>query len=79
MLAVLPPKYGYGPQGNSQVGVKPNDTLVWVIDVLQAFAASQSATGKNITNGGGALPKVTVQTGTGPRSPFPRTIRRPSS
>src|SRR5579871_6690913 len=30
VLAVLPPKYGYGPQGNSQVGVQPDDTLVWV-------------------------------------------------
>jgi peptidylprolyl isomerase len=73
VLAVLPPKYAYGPQGNSQVGVKPNDTLVWVVDVLQAFAATQGATGKNITNGGGALPKVTVQTGTGPQIAIPKT------
>ncbi|HEY3904937.1 MAG TPA: FKBP-type peptidyl-prolyl cis-trans isomerase [Streptosporangiaceae bacterium] len=72
VLAVLPPKYGYGPQGNSQVGVKPDDTLVWVVDVLQAFAANQGATGKNITDGGGALPKVTVQTGTGPQIAIPK-------
>jgi peptidylprolyl isomerase len=73
VLAVLPPKFGYGPQGNSQVGVKPNDTLVWVIDVLQAFAATEGATGKNITSGGGALPKVTFQTGTGPQIAIPKS------
>jgi FKBP-type peptidyl-prolyl cis-trans isomerase len=73
VLAVLPPKYGYGPKGNSQVGVKPNDTLVWVIDVLQAFAPNQGATGKQITNGGGALPKVTVSNGIGPQIAIPKS------
>jgi FKBP-type peptidyl-prolyl cis-trans isomerase len=73
VMAVLPPKYGYGPQGNSQVGVKPNDTLVWVIDVLKAFTANEAATGKHITDGGGALPKVTFQTGTGPQIAIPKS------
>jgi len=72
VLAVLPPKYGYGPRGNSQVGVKPTDTLVWVIDVLQAFASNQGATGKHLSDGGGALPKVTVQAGTGPQIAVPK-------
>jgi peptidylprolyl isomerase len=43
-----------------------------VIDVLQAFASTQGATGKHITDGGGALPKVTVQTGTGPQIAIPK-------
>jgi peptidylprolyl isomerase len=73
VLAVLPPKYGYGPKGNAQVGVKPTDTLVWVVDVLQAYASSQTATGKNITDGGGALPKITVQAGTGPTIAIPKS------
>jgi peptidylprolyl isomerase len=73
VLAVLPPKYGYGPKGNSQVGVQPNDTLVWVIDVLQAFAPNEGATGKQITNGGGALPKVTVSNGIGPQIAIPKS------
>ncbi|HET7012757.1 MAG TPA: FKBP-type peptidyl-prolyl cis-trans isomerase [Streptosporangiaceae bacterium] len=72
VLAVLPPKYGYGPRGNSQVGVKPTDTLVWVIDVLQAFASNQAAAGKHLTDGGGALPKVTFQAGTGPEIAIPK-------
>jgi peptidylprolyl isomerase len=72
VLAVLPPKYGYGPNGNSQVGVKPDDTLVWVIDVLQAFSSTQAATGKSITSGGGTLPKVTAQTGVSPVIAIPK-------
>jgi FKBP-type peptidyl-prolyl cis-trans isomerase len=72
VLAVLPPKYGYGSQGNSQIGVKPNDTLVWEIDVLQAFAANQGAAGKQITNGGGTLPKVTAPATGGPTVAIPK-------
>jgi peptidylprolyl isomerase len=73
VLAVLPPKYGYGASGNSQIGVKPGDTLVWVIDVLQAFTATQGASGKQITNGGGTLPKITASATTGPVIAIPKT------
>jgi peptidylprolyl isomerase len=73
VLAVLPPKYGYGATGNSQIGVKPTDTLVWVIDVLQAFTQGQSATGKQVTNGGGSLPKITANAQTGPVITIPKS------
>jgi peptidylprolyl isomerase len=73
VMAVLPPKFGYGPQGNSQIGVKPTDTLVWVVDVLQAFAPTQSATGQHVTDGGGSLPKITAATGTGPQIAVPKS------
>lgn len=73
VMAVLPPKYGYGPQGNPQIGVQPTDTLVWVVDVLQAFAPSQTATGKAITSGGGSLPKVSYVQGSGVSIAVPKT------
>jgi peptidylprolyl isomerase len=73
VLAVLPPKYGYGTNGNSEIGVTGKDTLVWVIDVLQSFASTEGATGKQITNGGGALPKVTANAQTGPTIAIPKT------
>lgn len=73
VLAVLPPKYGYGPSGNSQIGVKPTDTLVWVIDVLQAFTPTQSATGQHISDGGGILPKITTSATTGPQIAVPKS------
>jgi peptidylprolyl isomerase len=37
ILAVLPPSAGFGTAGNPSVGVKPGDTLVFVIDVLGAY------------------------------------------
>lgn len=35
MLLVVPPDKGYGAQGQGQ-GIKPNDTLVFVLDILDA-------------------------------------------
>jgi peptidylprolyl isomerase len=74
VLAVLPPKYGYGSSGNSQLGILPTDTLVWVVDVLKAFTPTQSATGQHITNGGGSLPTVSQSSaGSSPQITIPKT------
>ena len=45
MLAVIPPADGYGSQGNVSGGVKPTDTLVFVVDLIKAYAATSSAAG----------------------------------
>jgi FKBP-type peptidyl-prolyl cis-trans isomerase len=58
ILAVLPPKYGYGTTGNTQLGVTKTDTTVWVIDLIKPFAPTASATGKVLSSGGGTLPTV---------------------
>ena len=34
VLAVIPPKYGFGSAGNPSIGVKGTDTLVFVVDML---------------------------------------------
>ena len=73
VLAVLPPKYGYGTRGNAQIGVKPTDTLVWVIDLLHAFPADATATGKQVSTGGGSLPSVHAAGGTAPQIQIPKT------
>lgn len=73
VLAVLPPKYAYGSAGNTQLGVKPTDTLVWVVDVLQAFAPTQTATGQHVSDGGGTLPKVTTSSTAGPQVAVPKS------
>jgi peptidylprolyl isomerase len=36
VMLVLPPDKGYGADGNSSAGIGPNDTLVFVIDLLAA-------------------------------------------
>jgi peptidylprolyl isomerase len=33
-MIIAPPKYGYGPNGNPQAGIKGTDTLVFVVDIL---------------------------------------------
>ena len=72
IVAVLPPKYGYGTQGNSQLQVTGKDTLVWVIDLLQEFSATQSATGNQVSTGGGKLPSVTATPNAAPTVKVPK-------
>jgi FKBP-type peptidyl-prolyl cis-trans isomerase len=62
IVAVLPPKDGYGSQGNSELGITGSDTLVWVLDVLQQYSPTASASGAQVADGGGALPTVTAKT-----------------
>jgi peptidylprolyl isomerase len=69
VLAVIPPKDGYGSAGNSSGGVKPTDTLVFVIDLLKAYGASETASGTQVSSGGHGLPVVTP--GTPPKITIP--------
>ena len=36
VLLVIPPADGYGTSGNSQAGIEPTDTLVFVVDIISA-------------------------------------------
>jgi FKBP-type peptidyl-prolyl cis-trans isomerase len=73
VLAVLPPKYGYGTTGNTNLHVTGKDTLVWVIDLLQQFAPNAAATGSQVSTGGGSLAKVTGQAGQAPVIAVPKS------
>jgi len=37
VVLVCPPSEAYGKQGNPQAGIKPNDTLIFVVDILAAY------------------------------------------
>ena len=74
VLLSLPPEKGYGATGNSGAGIKGTDTIVFVVDVVgayapmlagQADAAVQSATTPGVTVGGapGKQPTVAVAKG----------------
>jgi len=78
VLAVLPPKYGYGPTGNTQVGVTGKDTLVFVVDMIKTYSATASASGAQVSSGGGTLPAVTATPGKAPTVKVP-TSAPPSS
>ena len=59
ILAVIPPKEGFGTSGNSQAGITGTTTLVFVIDVIKSYSGTDAASGTQETNGGGNLPTVT--------------------
>jgi FKBP-type peptidyl-prolyl cis-trans isomerase len=71
VLAVIPPAQGYGKSGNPQAGVKPTDTLVFVVDMLKEFAPAASASGQQVSTGGGSLPTVSPARGTQPQITIP--------
>ena len=37
VMLVIPPKDGYGSNGASQAGITGTDTLVFVVDIIDAF------------------------------------------
>jgi FKBP-type peptidyl-prolyl cis-trans isomerase len=78
VLAVLPPKYGYGSAGNTEVGVTGTDTLVFVIDMIKEYPNKASASGKQVSNGGGSLPTVAAKPGSAPTITVPAKKSPPS-
>jgi FKBP-type peptidyl-prolyl cis-trans isomerase len=66
VLAVIPPKDAFGSSGNSQIGVKGTDTLVFVIDMDKSYSNTAGVPGTQTSNGGGTLPTVTTATGKSP-------------
>jgi peptidylprolyl isomerase len=74
VLAVMPPKDAYGTSGNSQIGVGASDTVVFVVDMIKEVSNTATATGKQVSDGGGALPTVTAGTpAKGPAITIPKT------
>jgi FKBP-type peptidyl-prolyl cis-trans isomerase len=60
VLAVIPPKDGFGSAGNSQADITATTTLVFVIDVISAFPGADGVPGTQTASGGGDLPTVTA-------------------
>lgn len=42
VLLVIPPSLGYGQAGQPEAGIKPDDTLVFAVDILGAYGGSAS-------------------------------------
>jgi FKBP-type peptidyl-prolyl cis-trans isomerase len=38
VMLIVPPADGYGKTGNAQAGIKPTDTLVFVVDIIGAVS-----------------------------------------
>jgi len=78
VLAVIPPKDGFGSQGNSEIGVGGSDTLVFVVDLIKEYSDTASASGAHVSNGGGSLPTVTFPApGKAPTVKIPSGVKPP--
>ncbi|MGO9781038.1 MAG: FKBP-type peptidyl-prolyl cis-trans isomerase [Streptosporangiaceae bacterium] len=80
ILAVIPPKQGYGTSGNSQLGVTGSDTLVFVMDLIQKYpSGTVSASGTQVSSGGGDLPSVSAAQGSAPKVTIPKGVTPPTA
>jgi peptidylprolyl isomerase len=66
VMLVIPPADGYGEQGQEQAGIKGDDTLVFVVDLIDHFAGDLAAKGKVETTLPKDAPEVTNKPGEKP-------------
>jgi FKBP-type peptidyl-prolyl cis-trans isomerase len=78
-LLVVPPDQGYGAQGNTQIGIKGTDTLVFVIDVVSSYAAKSGGDAHAVPQKVASnLPKITGPLGKQPAVSIPRNAALPN-
>jgi peptidylprolyl isomerase len=46
VLVVLPPKFGYGDEGNMELGIDADDTMVFVVDILTVLPMPAAEAGE---------------------------------
>ena len=76
VLLVIPPEDGYGAAGQPDADIRGDDTLVFVVDVLDGFPRAAGAEGAmkalndpalpSVSGQAGARPTITVTSGTTP-------------
>ncbi|MCZ9346555.1 FKBP-type peptidyl-prolyl cis-trans isomerase, partial [Streptomyces sp. TRM76130] len=62
VLFAVPPTWAYDDQGNEQLGVGKDDTLVFVFDLKDSYNAKSSAKGEEVAQDDTGLPKVGTNT-----------------
>jgi FKBP-type peptidyl-prolyl cis-trans isomerase len=75
LLITIPPKDGFGLQGNSQLGVTGKDSLVFVADVLGSYQKTAGAHGTDEAVNVTGLPTISTSSpGTAPPVHIPQTV-----
>jgi peptidylprolyl isomerase len=72
VLVGVPPAQAFGAKGNSQLGVKPKDTLLFLLDIKSARTPLTKAAGTPVTPAKG-LPAVQVDSSGKPTITVPKT------
>jgi peptidylprolyl isomerase len=81
VLAVIPPAEAFAAQGHARIGVKPGDTVIFVVDLIKPYSNTQDVSGTQTSDGGGSLPTVKagaagkVPTITIPKTAAPKTLQ----
>ena len=76
VLLVVPPEQGFGADGSSELGVGPDDSIIFVFDLLDDFAGTAAADGTptgitdpsvpTVADGGDTGPTITIPAGVTP-------------
>jgi FKBP-type peptidyl-prolyl cis-trans isomerase len=83
VLVVAPPAAGFGAKGNPTLGVNAGDTVVFVLDVMQAVPQDSTVTGAvteppatmpQVKDNGKAAPTITVPAGQAPPTDLEKAV-----
>jgi peptidylprolyl isomerase len=77
ILVAMPPKDAFGSQGNADIKVGANDTIVFLMDVLSTEKPLQSAEGTAVKPAAG-LPTVTMNEGRAATISIPKGAKPPT-
>lgn len=79
VLISLPPADGYGPVGNSGAGIKGTDTIVFIVDIVDAISADRGgqADAKPVSPLPSGIPKVEGALGERPSITIPAGLATP--
>jgi peptidylprolyl isomerase len=77
VLLVVPPAEGYGEQGQPAAGITGQDTLVFVVDLVQRFGKDLAASGTPAEVPAG-LPQVSTTPGKAPEITLPKGAKPPA-
>lgn len=77
ILVAMPPKDAFGSEGNSQIKVGAEDTILFLMDVVSATKALPEAQGKAVKPAKG-MPTVKVEAGKPAQITIPKGVKPPT-